>query len=173
MFDILQTEGDPIEDLDAIRPKLLDADAPEGIWDALAAQANAAGFEVIRNRRGSENGYCDFVSCRIGIRPDVEPLQAVKTLVHEVGHALLHRDDVVRTREVQEVEVESVAFVVLDALGLESGAYSFPYVARWSNGDLDVLKASADRVVSCARSILRGLEGEASDVAVEVAAPSA
>jgi hypothetical protein len=35
VFDISQTDGDPIEDLDAIRPKLLDGDAPEGIWDGL------------------------------------------------------------------------------------------------------------------------------------------
>lgn len=33
------------------------------------------------HQKGRENGYCDFGSCRIGIRPDVEPLQAVKILV--------------------------------------------------------------------------------------------
>src|SRR6266545_3866024 len=41
-----------ILDLDAVRPKLLSGDAPEGIWDALANQAMAAGFEVVRNRGG-------------------------------------------------------------------------------------------------------------------------
>ncbi len=56
VFDISQTEGDELPDLDAVRPKLLDADAPEGIWDALVSQAEAAGFEVVRHRRGSENG---------------------------------------------------------------------------------------------------------------------
>ena len=64
VFDITQTEGEELPDLDAVRPKLLDADAPDGIWDALVEQANAAGFEVIRNRRGSENGYCDFSHSR-------------------------------------------------------------------------------------------------------------
>jgi hypothetical protein len=44
VFDISQTEGDDLPDLDAVRPKLLDADAPEGIWDALVAQAEAAGL---------------------------------------------------------------------------------------------------------------------------------
>ncbi len=66
-----------------MRPKLLDADAPEGIWDAFVAQANAAGFEVIRNRRGSENGYCDFSSKEIAVRPDVALAQGVKTLIHD------------------------------------------------------------------------------------------
>lgn len=160
VFDIRQTEGEPIEDLDAVRPKLLQGEAPEGLWDALVTQANAAGFEVVRDRRGSENGYCDFKSGQIGIRPDVEGLQAVKTLVHELAHALLHGGDVRPARDAAEIEVESVAFVVLDALGLASDDYSFPYVARWASGDAEVVKETAGRVVDCASRILTGVERE-------------
>ena len=127
--------------------------------DALVAQANAAGFEVVRERRGTAIGYCDFGSGQIGVRPDVDGLQAVKTLVHELGHALLHsgRD---ASRDIAEVEVESVAFIVLDAVGLASDDYSFPYVARWASGDLEVVKATAGRVVDCASRILAGVERE-------------
>ncbi len=42
------------------------------------------------------HGYCDFVKKEIAVRPDVSPAQAIKTLVHELGHALLHGDDVGR-----------------------------------------------------------------------------
>lgn len=157
VFDISQTGGEPIEGLDAVRPTLLEGEAPEGLWDALVTQANDAGFEVVRRRRASENGYCDFGSLEIGIRPDVDGVQAVKTLVHELGHALLHCDLQAVSREAAEVEVESVAFVVLDALGLASDDYSFPYVARRASGDLEVVKATAERVVDCASRILRRL----------------
>jgi hypothetical protein len=51
-----------------------------------------------------------------------------------------------------------VAFVVLDALGLASDDYSFPYVARWANGDVEILRQTAERVVSCASRILGGLQ---------------
>ena len=85
---------------------------------------------MIRNRRGSENGYCDFSSKEIAVRPDVASPQAVKSLIHELGHALLHSDELPRSKEVAEVEVESVAFIVCDAIGLDSGDYSFDYVAR-------------------------------------------
>ena len=122
------------------------------------AQARAAGFEVVRDRRGSENGYCDFASGRIGIRPDVEDLQAVKTLVHELAHAPLHGGDVRPSKDVAEVEVESVAFVVLDALGLASDDYSFPYVARWASGDSEIVKATAERVVPCSSRVLEGVD---------------
>ncbi len=45
------------------------------------------------------------------------------------------------------MEVESVAFVVLDALGLASDDYSFPYVARWASGDLAAVRATASGVI--------------------------
>lgn len=158
VFDISQTEGEELPDLDAVRPRLLDGDAPEGIWDGLVGQAAAAGFEVVRYRRGSENGYCDFLSKQISVRPDVAPAQAVKTLIHELGHALLHSEESPRSKEVAEVEVESVAYIVCDAIGLDSGDYSFPYVARWAEGATDLLRETGERVIGCARGILSGLE---------------
>ena len=154
VFDISQTEGEEIPDLDAVRPKLLDGDSPEGIWDALVAQAETAGFEVIRDQKRTENGYCDFLKKEIAVRPDVTPAQGLKTLVHELAHALLHGDHVVRTREIQEVEVESVAYIVCDALGLDSGGYSFAYVARWSDGRSELMRDTAERVTSCSKAIL-------------------
>lgn len=158
VFDISQTDGEPIEDLEALRPALLDGNAPEGIWEVLAAQATDAGYEVIRHRKGSENGYCDFLKKEIAVRPGVSTAQAVKTLVHELGHALLHGEELPKSREVAEVEVESVAYIVCDALGLDTSDYSFNYVARWSGGDTDLMKNTAERVMGCAKSILKGLE---------------
>jgi hypothetical protein len=69
---------------------------------------------------------------QIAVHPDVAPAQAVKTLVHELGHALLHADEALRSRKTQEVEVESVAYIVCDALGLDSNDYSFRLVAVWT-----------------------------------------
>jgi hypothetical protein len=45
VFDISQTEGEDLPDLEALRPKPLDGDAPQGIWDALVRHANSIGFE--------------------------------------------------------------------------------------------------------------------------------
>jgi hypothetical protein len=160
VFDISQTEGDEIPDLDAVRPRLLDGDAPAGIWDALSTHATSIGCEVIRDQRGSENGYCDFLNKVIAVRADVPPAQAVKTLIHELGHALLHSEGLVGSREVAEVEVESVAYIVCDALGLDSGDYSFPYVTRWAEGSEELVKETAERVIGCAKKILASLEEE-------------
>ncbi len=51
----------------------------------------------------------------------------------------------------------SVAFVVLDALGLASDDYSFPYVARWASGKMEAVGETASGVVTCAGKILWSL----------------
>lgn len=163
VFDISQTKGDELPDLDAVRPKLLDGSAPDGVWNALEAHAVSIGYEVIRHQRGGENGYCDFLNKQIAVRPDVSPAQAVKTLIHELGHALLHSEGPIPSREVAEVEVESVAFIVCDAIGLDAGHYSFAYVTRWAEGSTDIVKETAERAIGCAKEILAILDVSAKE----------
>lgn len=157
VFDISQTEGQPVPNIDQFRPKLIEGDVPDALWEALSSQAREMGFSVVRRRKYTENGYCDFELREIGVRPDVSPAQAIKTMIHEIGHALLHKDSR-GIREVQEIEVESVAFIVCDALGIDSADYSFPYIAVWAKGDCDLLMTTAERVTRCATQILSGLE---------------
>jgi hypothetical protein len=52
-------------------------------------------------------------------------------LVHELGHAILH-DGFDGTREVAELEAESVAFIVCANLGIDTDDNTFGYVAVWS-----------------------------------------
>ncbi len=51
-----------------------------------------------------------------------------------------------------------VAFIVCDALGLDTSDYSFAYVARWSDGFSGLVKDTAERVIDCPRALLIGLE---------------
>ena len=66
----------------------------------------------------------------------------------------MNTTNVVRTREIEEVEVESVAYVMGDAIGLDTSEYSFSYVARCPSGDIKKVKATGERVGRCACQIL-------------------
>ncbi|MGH2756013.1 MAG: hypothetical protein ACRDLB_16490 [Actinomycetota bacterium] len=68
------------------------------------------------------------------------------------------------SRDIAEVEVESVAFIVCDALGLDSGEYSFPYVTHWAEGSEEIAKQTAERAIGCAKQILAVLEQPQSHV---------
>ena len=61
--------------------------------------------------------------------------QTVKTMIHEVAHAMLHNSDFMKKngeekdRLTKETEAESIAFTVCSALGIDTSDYSFPYIA--------------------------------------------
>ena len=92
------------------------------------------------------------------LRDDICGIQAIKTLIHELAHVLLHAEADLSQRSVPEVEAESVAFVVASALGLDTSDYSFAYVARWAEGDAELVAATAKRVTVAARTIVESLE---------------
>ncbi len=68
---------------------------------------------VTRGDCGTANGFINFTDHEIRIRPDVDDLQACKTLAHEIGHSLTmtQKDaaSVGAQRELREVEAESIA----------------------------------------------------------------
>lgn len=150
VFDVSQTDGDPLPEVE--RPTLLEGDAPAQLWQLLATQVRAAGFEIERGKCGSANGRTDFLTQTVRVRDDVEAAQAAKTLAHELAHVLLH-DGALGCRGRAEVEAESVAYLVCEAAGLTSDTYSFPYVAHWAAGESTAVRATAARVIGTARAV--------------------
>jgi hypothetical protein len=57
----------------------------------------------------------------------------------------------------KEVEAESVAFIVAAVHGMDSGGYSFPYVASWAGADAAAaVAATQGRVARAAREVIAG-----------------
>ncbi|WP_336029216.1 ArdC-like ssDNA-binding domain-containing protein [Geodermatophilus sp. FMUSA9-8] len=160
VFDISQTDGDPLPE---IRPELVTGDAPAALWDALADQVAAHGYTLTREDCGQANGLTDPAAHTVRVRPDVADAQAVKTLAHELAHIECgHTADGFDYRGCRgraEAEAESVAYIVTAWAGLDAGAYTVPYVAAWSAGDVDVVRAAATTVTAAARRILDHLDG--------------
>ncbi|MGH7358774.1 MAG: ImmA/IrrE family metallo-endopeptidase, partial [Acidimicrobiia bacterium] len=126
------------------------------LYGGLTAQVHAAGFRVVDGDCAPANGRTDWTDHTVTVRPDLEPAQRAKTLAHELAHVRLHGpggDGAVLSPPRKEVEAESVAYLVAAHVGLDSTDYTIPYVAHWSGGDLDLVLATADRVVDTARHI--------------------
>lgn len=156
VFDVADTEG---EEFPAVPCHRLRGEAPAALFERLAAVAEGRGFTVLVDsmRDSSANGDAVFGDRRIRVRDTLEPAQRVKTLAHELGHALLHGDGVT-ARALAELEAESVAFVVCEAVGIDSGDYSFGYITTWVGGDADAaeaaLRACGGRISGAARAVL-------------------
>lgn len=167
VWDVSQTEGDPIPE--PPRPSLLQGEAPDGLWDGLADQIVAAGFEVrlVSTARsiGGANGLTDYLTREVSVRMDMDDAAQVKTLAHELGHVMLHGPDnvdAVMHRGVAEVEAESVALMVGAAHGLDTSSYTVPYVSTWASdvqgkSPVEVVQATADRVRAASLKILDNL----------------
>ncbi len=166
VFDIAQTDGVALPEV----VSRLTGDDAGSRFAGLVKVGASLGYSVeVSELPGERNGDCTFELKRIRVREGLEPAQSVKTLAHELAHAILHSqaDCTGLTRAVAELEAESVAFVVCDDLGLDSSAYSFGYIATWTGcGDAadKAIGASAQRINTAARTILKQLEGEAEDV---------
>jgi antirestriction protein ArdC len=165
VFDISQTDGEEIPD---VLPELLAGEAPEGAWESLAQLVIEAGFELATcwseqasiELLGTANGQTNYADHTVTIRHGLSDAQRVKTLTHELAHVILHEGELFECRGVKEVEAESVAHLVCQAFGMSTDVYTFPYVARWADGDADVVRSTADRVIKTSHAILSVLEPE-------------
>ncbi len=156
MFDVAQTDG---EELPSICKRLAGED-PEGHYATLLTVAASIGFTVEDHEfDGSTNGDCCHSEHRIRVETRNTPAQRVKTLAHEIAHALLH--ETFDSRALAELEAESTAYVVCQTLGIDSSDYSFGYVATWAGGGdqaIAGIKASCERIQRSASTILRAFE---------------
>jgi len=147
-------------------PKLLRGEAPPGLWDSLAELVAAEGFRLTRGDCGGANGLTDFLSREVRVRDDVDDAQAAKSLIHELAHVLIPPDAgevyAGACRGRREVEAESVAYVVAGAHRLDTGQYTFNYVAGWAaqaatpdKGIEAVVAETGARVIAAADKILQ------------------
>lgn len=167
IFDVSQT--DPIEGVAQPSAPVvqLQGDDHGELFERISAHMTAQGWTVEREQiPGDTNGYCVVDgSRRIVVDADLSAAHAAKTMIHEAAHALLHTDDEGKaTRDqdsaTREVEAESVAYVVAGAHGLDTGEYSFGYVAGWAGGTTEAIKATAARVQGAAHALLDALATE-------------
>lgn len=172
VWDVSQTDGEPIPETP--RPTLLQGQAAEGLWDGLADQITARGFELRlvsnANAIGGANGLTDYLTREVSVRVDMDDAAQVKTLAHELGHVILHAPDqpdnaadAALHRGVAEVEAESVALMVGAAHGLTTDGYTVPYVASWASSvpgktPVEVVASTAERVRGAAVTILDKLD---------------
>jgi len=182
VWDISQTSGAGLSA--PTLPVLLAGQAPAGLWDALATGLHSRGYTVRRGQppTPTANGVTTFSKRSVVIRADVDGAQAVKTLAHEYAHVLLHdpalfpSGQTVGCRGEAEVEAESVAYLIAACHGLDTGDYSFAYVAHWAEGrDLAAIMASTGtRILSAANTILDiapPITAQLDDAATAIATP--
>ena len=108
------------------------------------------------------NGYEPIIIATKADKIKRSQLQTVKTMIHEIAHAMLHADnDKVERKDAgtREVEAESIAYVVCQYLGLDTSDYSFAYLIGWSSGrQMPELRASLHTIQTTAADLIDRIE---------------
>lgn len=148
VFDVSQTEGKELPK--AINELTGHVKDYENLYRAAKAVSmdNQVSISFEEIKRESTNGYYSPDENRIVISKGLKGQeQILKTIFHEMAHADLHRgtnaqygDDQYRK---QELQAESVAYVVANHFGFDTSSYSFGYLAIWAkdkNGFEDMVE---------------------------------
>jgi antirestriction protein ArdC len=154
VFDVTQTDG---KDLPALTEVQGDV---SGYRERLSKFVEAQGIELSYSEKiGPAKGLSH--GGKITLLLGMQPAEEFSTLVHELGHELLHRGDrrTLTTKQVRETEAEAVAFVVCQAVGLQTGTASQDYIRIW-RGDANLLRESLEAVQQTAAVILGGITPE-------------
>lgn len=151
VFDVSQTGGRPLPEFASVRgdPGVF----PQRLGEF--AVSRGIGIEYAR-LSGALHGMS--LGGRIVIDRDLAPAEQFSTMIHEVAHELLHRDQGTgqATRTVRETEAEAVAYIVSQAVGLDCNTAACDYIKLY-DGNKETLLASLERIRQAAREIIAAI----------------
>jgi antirestriction protein ArdC len=152
VFDVEQTDG---AELPAMREISGDVGANR---DRLVSFIEGQGIELVFTENIAPALGASYGG-RIAILPGQSKAEEFSTLVHELGHELLHKAErrTTTTKVVKETEAEAIAFVVGKAVGLQTGSASADYIQLY-HGNASLLIESLEVIQQASAVILAALQ---------------
>lgn len=138
VFDISQTTA-RADDLPAVFPnKWLDGSHPltsiveQGVRHVMDARGVGFSREAWKQSYGVVKGKYFIKERAILLNPRNSDIQNCKTLIHEVGHAILHEKTTLSAPE-KEFQAELTAYSVCSVYGIDTSEYSLAYLKHWTS----------------------------------------
>jgi hypothetical protein len=155
VFDVSQTDPLP-----GVEPAPLNPPRARRSWGThtwlcgrRSRLAGALGYTVAYCELEQAEGLCDHRARRISIAAPLAPNGEIVVLVHGLAHALVGREAGL-AKQVEELVVEAVAYIVCAGAGLDTSADSVPCIAGWAgDGALEQLQKAVELVDGIARRI--------------------
>ena len=141
VYEVSQTQALPGVEQAPLEPprEPLTGDSHAHLLAPLCTFAESLGYSVsFENIQGSAGGWCDPNHKRIVVDAAVPANAQLRTMIHEVTHALGVTYDQY-SRAQAEVIVDTVAHITAAAVGLAVDGETIPYIAGW--GEAGALEA--------------------------------
>jgi antirestriction protein ArdC len=156
VFDVAQTEGEPLPSPPVVQELEGTSEIGTVIDRSLARFLLEEGLRLTKEDTGRARGYYRPDGRLIAISDRLAGDQQVKTLIHEAAHYLADHRGAIPTEDAETV-AESAAFVVMSHFRVDTGAYSFPYVANWAR-DKAVLRRNFGEIQQVASRLIMAIE---------------
>lgn len=150
IFDVSQTDGKPLAEFAKVNGD------PGEYTERLRGLIAAKDIELeYSNAIGPAQGLS--AKGRIILREDLGPAEGFSTLAHELAHEMLHQGGKSpESKTVRETEAEAVAFVVSQAIGLDTKSAASDYIKLY-DGKKETLIESLERIHRTASEIIGGI----------------
>lgn len=152
VFDISQTDGEPIAEPPTAVELQGEHVIAAGCTKALVEYVLAQGWKYEVRSEWYAKGSWTPASRTVTMRDGLSASQHVKTLFHEVGHAIGGHRAGDKRADIETV-AEIAAFMACGVLGFDTSQYTLPYVATWAQ-EMEVVRRNMDEAVRIARELL-------------------
>jgi hypothetical protein len=154
VFDISQTEGQELPAIGSVKgdPREYRERLRKFVGELSIALEYSG--EIAPARGTSAGG-------KITLLPGQCPAEEFATLTHELAHELMHRSErrSRTSKRTRETEAEAVAYILCQAVGLETGSAARDYIQLY-NGDAQLLAESLEHIQQTANHILNAISTE-------------
>ena len=158
VFDVSQTDGKELPEIGSVNGE--PCEYRERLGKFIAEQGIALEYsQDIAPARGTSAGG------KITLLPGQSPAEEFATLGHELAHEMMHRDErrSSTSKRSRETEAEAVAFVLCQAIGLETGSAAQDYIQLYE-GDAKLLTDRLEYILKTAAQILNAIGAEVPSV---------
>ncbi len=152
VFDISQTDGEPLPE-PPCEPVTGDSHAP--YIAKLESFARSIGYHVEYRPLEHSGGFCKAAERLICVSTNTTSANGrVRTLIHELAHAVGVPTYKEHGRADAEVVVETAAVIVCRSIGLDTSGEGIPYIAGWGEAnDVAAIRRYAETVDTIARTL--------------------
>lgn len=154
VFDVSQTEGKPLPDVDIT----VAGDSSQYYLNLLVDFCTTRKIKVDFMKFGVNGLYGYSTGGQIAVTNTESINTQVNTLIHEIAHELLHKSKSL-PRQQREIQAEGVAYVVTKHFYMENK--SFNYLALY-NADYKKIMENLRAIAEASKEIIEFLEGHSS-----------
>ncbi|MFU2396124.1 MAG: hypothetical protein ACM67R_08470 [Clostridiales bacterium] len=152
VYDISHTTGKAVP----LQSEKINCDDKAYFYDKLKKFSKIPVIE--KELFGGTLGYYSEKENLIAIKNTLSINDKASVLLHEIAHSLYDDFDYSKDRDLSEVFVESVAYIVADHFGLDTSHFSFNYIIKWAKGETKTVIELGGKIQKCSNEFIEKLE---------------